>query len=106
MCSAEQLGAGGFGGGGFGGGGFGGGGGGGGRNFLTMDEATLKAVAAETGGMYYQAQDAQQLRDVFARLPSDIQHQHEEREISVWFVLAGGLLVVAAFGLSLWWNRS
>ena len=58
--------------GGFGGGGFGGGGGGGGRNFLTMDEATLKAVAAETGGTYYQAQDAEQLRDVFAQLPSDV----------------------------------
>jgi Ca-activated chloride channel family protein len=104
VCSAEQLGAGGFGGG-FGGGG-GGGFGGGGRNFLTRDEATLKAVAAATGGTYYQAEDAEQLRDVFAKLPSDIQHQRQEREISVWFVIGGALLAVGAFGLSLWWNRS
>ena len=103
VCSAAQLGAGGF------GGGFGGGGGGGRAarpgNFLTMDEATLKAVAAETGGTYYQAQDADQLRDVFTKLPSDIQNQHEEHEISVWFVIAGALLAAGAFTASLWWNR-
>ena len=58
------------------------------------DETTLKAVAAATGGTYYAAEDADQLRDVFAKLPSDIQNQHEEHEISVWFVLAGALLVV------------
>ena len=105
VCSAEQLGAGGFGGG-FGGGGPGGPGGGGGRNFLIRDEATLKAVAAATGGAYYQAEDAEQLTTVFAKLPSDVQHQREEREISVWFVMAGAVFVAAAFGLSLAWNRS
>ncbi|MGZ4768091.1 MAG: VWA domain-containing protein [Ilumatobacteraceae bacterium] len=107
VCSAAQLGAGAFEGGpGNGGGGFGGGNGGGRRNFLVRDEATLKAVAAATGGKYYQAEDAGQLRDVFAKLPSDIHNQHEEHEISVWFVLAGALLAVGAIGLSLRWNRT
>jgi Ca-activated chloride channel family protein len=108
VCSAAQLGAGAFEGGpGNGGGGNGGGGNGGGRrNFLVRDEATLKAVAAATGGTYYQAEDASQLRSVFAKLPSDIQNQHEEHEISVWFVLAGALLAVGAIGLSLRWNRT
>ncbi|MGZ4671219.1 MAG: VWA domain-containing protein [Ilumatobacteraceae bacterium] len=109
VCSAAQLGAGAFEGGpGNGGGGFGGGNGGNGgrRNFLVRDEATLKAVAAATGGKYYQAEDAGQLRDVFAKLPSDIHNQHEEHEISVWFVLAGALLAVGAIGLSLRWNRT
>jgi Ca-activated chloride channel family protein len=108
VCSAAQLGAGGFDGGPGGGppnGGFGGGGGGR-RNFLLRDEDTLKAVAAATGGTYYAAEDAEQLRDVFAKLPSDIQNQHEEQEISVWFVMAGALLVVGALGLSLRWNRT
>ena len=88
------------------GGGGGGFGGGGRRNFLVRDEATLKAVAATTGGTYYAAEDADQLRDVFAKLPSDIQNQHEEHEISAWFVLVGALLVVGALGLSLRWNRT
>ena len=35
---------------------------------------------------------ADQLGDVFAKLPSDIQNQHEEHEISVWFVIAAALL--------------
>ena len=100
VCSAAQLGAGVFDGGPGGGGGFGGFGGGR-RNFLDRDETTLKAVAAATGGTYYQAEDADQLRDVFAKLPSDIQNQHEEHEISVWFVFAGALLAVGALGLSL-----
>jgi Ca-activated chloride channel homolog len=105
VCSAEQLGAGGFGGG-FGGGGPGGPADRGGRNFLIRDETTLKAVAAATGGTYYQAEDAEQLTTVFAKLPSDVQHQREEREISVWFVMTGAVFVAAAFGLSLAWNRS
>ena len=70
------------------------------------DEPTLKAVAARTGGTYYPAESAQQLRDVFTKLPSDIQHQHEEREISVWFVVAGVVLALGALGLSLRWNKT
>ena len=108
VCSAAQLGAGGLGGGQGGGPGFGGGNGSGPgrRNFLDRDEATLKAVAAATGGTYYQAENAAQLHDVFAKLPSDIQNQREDHEISVWFVAAGALLAAGALGLSLRWNRT
>jgi len=106
VCTAAQRGADIFDGGpDRGGPGFGGTGGGR-RNFLDRDETTLKAMAAATGGTYYQAEDAGQLRDVFAKLPSDIHNQHEEHEVSVWFVFAGALLAVSALGLSLWWNRT
>jgi len=103
VCSAAQLGAGSFD---DGSGSPGFGDRGSRRNFLIRDEVTLKAVAAATGGTYYAAEDADQLREVFAKLPSDIQNQHEEHEISAWFVLAGALLAVGAFGLSLRWNRT
>lgn len=102
-CSREQLGAGGFDG---GRGPFAGGGGGAFRRFLVIDEPALRAVAAATGGAFYQASDADQLRRVFAELPSDVQVQQEQHEVSVWFVILGALLAVAAFASSLWWNRS
>lgn len=58
------------------------------------------------GGTYYVAEDADQLREVFAKLPRDIQNRHEEHEISAWFVLAGPLSAGGAFELSLPWNRT
>jgi Ca-activated chloride channel family protein len=115
VCSSQQLGAGGF----FDGNGFGGGGGafppggggfvGGGGNlsrFLDMDEATLRQVAQMTGGTFYHAEAASQLKSVFANLPNQITLQKETHEISVVFAIIGALLAIAAVGLSLLWNRS
>src|SRR4029077_3895631 len=52
--------------------GVGGGPGPGGRRFLQIDEATLQAVADETGGRYFRAADAAQLDDVFRTLPREV----------------------------------
>jgi Ca-activated chloride channel family protein len=103
VCTREQLGAGAFDEGGFGGGFTGGGP----RTsqFLLIDEPTLRAVAETTGGTFYRAEDADQLRGVFANLPNQVELQKEQREISVVFAIVGGLLAAAAIGLSLLWNR-
>ncbi len=106
-CTVDQLGADPFGrpggfdgfGGGFGGGGFGG------RRFLQLDEESLTAVAELTGGEYFQAQDAQALTSVLLDLPSHVVLQRRDIELTVWFALAGALLVGGAVGLSLWWGR-
>jgi Ca-activated chloride channel family protein len=101
VCSPEQIGA---------GGGIPGDGrgrftgGAGGRN-QQLDEATLTKVADLTGGKYFRAQDAKQLSQVLSDLPSKVELQRQKMELSVWFVLGGMLLVMAAIGLSLWWNR-
>ena len=58
-----------------------------------------------TGGEYYRAENADQLVGVFDDLPRRVVRQDERREISVYFALLGALLVVTAFGLSMWWNR-
>jgi len=89
------------------GGGFGGFGGGGGnfRRFLVIDEETLQTVADMTGGAYYRAENADQLREVFQELPTQIVLQNETVEISVVFAAVGALLLVAAVALSLWWHR-
>jgi Ca-activated chloride channel family protein len=83
-----------------------GGGGGGGRRTQDLDADTLTQVATITGGRYFQAQDAAALTKVLVDLPSVIVLQHRHMEITVWFALAGALFVLAAVGLSQWWNRS
>ncbi len=110
-CTADQLGGDiSFGGGGFGGGnrqlGGGGFGGGGRRRFLVTDEPTLKTVASMTGGKFYKAQDAEQLKGVFANLPRDVKLQKRNIELTAGFAAFGALLTLAAVFLSLLWNRS
>jgi Ca-activated chloride channel homolog len=105
VCTSNQIGDdGGFGqrGGGFGGfGGFGGGR----ARVQEIDEDTLRKVADTTGGHYYRAEDAGKLNDVLAGLPSQIGLHKEHVEVSVWFVLAGAVLVFSGVFLSLWWGR-
>ncbi len=108
VCSAAQLGSDAFG----DGGGFGGGGPGGGppsgsrRRFLVIDEPTLRAVADNTGGNFYRAEDAGQLNKVFKELPKQVELQRQNLEVSVGFAALGVLLAGAAMVLSLLWNRS
>jgi Ca-activated chloride channel homolog len=118
-CNAQQLGGDAFGsgdpfGGAGGGGGFGGldpGGGGfggrdGGRRFLVIDEPTLQEMAKMTGGRYYRAQDAGQLKKVFAELPKQVVLQRRNVEISAVFAALAALFITIAAALSLRWNRS
>jgi Ca-activated chloride channel family protein len=104
VCTADQMGGGGFGGNRFGQprgfGGFGGG-----RGGQGLDEDALTQVATITGGKYFQAKDAKALSDVLMDLPNAIVLQHKHTEITVWFALTGALLVLAAVGLAQWWNR-
>jgi Ca-activated chloride channel family protein len=114
VCTSAQLGSDIFNGfqGGFGGGRFGGGGGFGrgggprpGRNYLLLDEPTLKAVADITGGTYYRAENADQLLKVFQDLPKQVALQKENIEVSVGFLALAALFVLLAVGLSMHWNR-
>jgi Ca-activated chloride channel homolog len=69
-----------------------------------IDEDTLKQVADMTGGIYYSAESADELHEVFQNLPTSLIMKHETREISVFFAAAGALLAVVAVALSLRWN--
>jgi Ca-activated chloride channel family protein len=84
---------------------FGGGPGGFGR-FLLLDEPTLRAVAETTGGQYFRAENADQLLQVFRDLPKQIALQLEDTEISADLLALAALLVLAAVGLSMRWNRT
>ncbi len=99
---------GGFGGGGGGGaygGGYGGGGGGGAfTNSRGIDEATLKQIAAMTGGAYYPAESASQLDSVFEKLPTNLITKHEVTEVSFVFVGAGAFTAALAILLNKAWR--
>ncbi len=80
-------------------------GGSGGRGFpLRADSATLQQVAERTGGVAYSAEDAPQLRRVFADLPKDVTVQKRPREVTAPFVLIGAFLAAVAIGASIRWS--
>jgi len=98
-CTGKQAGS-------WAGGGLGGSfGRGGGRNPRIIDEPNLQAIAETTGGQYYKAESAGQLQEALSDLPSHVAVVKKHVDIASWFAGAGGLLVVIAIGLSLWWNR-
>ncbi len=123
LCGTTQIGADAFGNGEFGAGGFGGDsfggltgstGGGGGRGStvgdsppqqLVIDEPALVGIAEITSGEYFRAQDADQLTEVFLNLPTNIELEDREIEISVWFTTAGLVLLLAGLAVSLRFNR-
>lgn len=84
--------------------GFGGGGGFG--RVQQIDEQTLTAVAETTGGEYFQAENAEALGEVLLDLPTSFRMERRDVEITVWFALAGALLVLAGVGLAQWWSRA
>ena len=76
-----------------------------GRGFRRgIDEATLKQIAAMTGGEYYSATSAGELQKVFRQLPTHLITKEELMEISVVFTAIGALLAAIALGLSLIWH--
>jgi Ca-activated chloride channel family protein len=69
-----------------------------------IDEATLKQVAALTGGAYYTAESADELLTVFQKLPTALITRRETMELSVLFTAIGALCAALAVGISLRWN--
>jgi len=61
-------------------------------------------VADLTGGKYYPAENATQLEQVFAGLPTTLITKHEVVDVSVFLVGLGGLLSAAALLLGKAWR--
>ncbi len=111
VCEREQVGANAFDPSGLGSGGFRGGSGGGGgfwsgglRRALIADVPTLQAIAEQTGGTYNGAEDADQLRQVFADLPKTVATQKQNTEISWMLAALGAVLAAAAVAASIRWS--
>jgi Ca-activated chloride channel family protein len=69
-----------------------------------IDEATLMQIADLTGGTYYSATSANELKNVFQNLPISFITKRETLEISVVFTAMGALLATMAIVLSQLWH--
>jgi Ca-activated chloride channel homolog len=69
------------------------------------DPATLRRVAAATGGSFYRAADAEAVQSAYEKIGSAVRPQHEKRDISFAFVAGAAVLVAGGSLLSLAWFR-
>jgi Ca-activated chloride channel homolog len=72
--------------------------------FLVADEPTLKQVATTTGGTYFAASDAGQLKGVLSDLPRQVQVQKRDVELSAPLAGLAGILVLLAVGAAVRWS--
>jgi len=84
---------------------FGGNGPFGGRRIpVPPDPATLSAIAARTGGQFYDAQNAKSLQSAYSKLGSSLGRKPGQSEITYGFLAGAALLLVAAGLLSALWS--
>ena len=70
------------------------------------DRETLRLIAERTGGRYFDAPTADDLREVYQEIGSEVGYVTEEHELTYLFAGAAGLLMLTGAGLSaFWFNR-
>jgi Ca-activated chloride channel homolog len=74
--------------------------------YLQLDEPTLREVARMTGGEYYHAGTAEDLRSVYQKLGSRLQIRTRDTELTGLLAMLAAILIAAASSLSvLWFGR-
>jgi Ca-activated chloride channel family protein len=74
--------------------------------YVRLDEETLKAIAKMTGGEYFHAGTAADLRKVYEKLNAKFALERQETEISaLWSAGAAGLFLLATLLSLLWFHR-
>ena len=78
-----------------------------GRSVRTrLDEATLKQIADATGGEYFNAANAKDLKAVYENLTTQLVFRQQRTEITALFTAVAAVLCVVGAALSLFWfNR-
>jgi Ca-activated chloride channel family protein len=75
----------------------------GGGQPVPVDGQTLQAVAEATGGNYFEAASADELRAAYADIGSSVGYRTEVQDVSARFIGAGLVLAVLAALFSLFW---
>jgi Ca-activated chloride channel family protein len=71
--------------------------------YAIPDEETLKAIAAMTGGDYFHAATAEDLKKIYEKLNLQFALERKETEVGALFSAAAALLVLGAAAFSLLW---
>ena len=71
---------------------------------VPVDHTTLKKIADRTGGSYAAAASAAEVRQAYADLGNQIGYVVRPRDVSVWFVRSGLVLVLVGVVLGLLWT--
>ena len=70
------------------------------------DPETLRRIAEETGGRFFEAPSQADLEAVYEEIGSQVSYEDEERELTAAFAGAGALFLLIGAGLSaLWFGR-
>jgi Ca-activated chloride channel homolog len=73
------------------------------RRQVPPDRDTLRAIARVSRGQFFEAQDADQLDEVYERLGSRVSKRDEQREITAAFAALAGMLLLGGGTMALRW---
>jgi Ca-activated chloride channel homolog len=65
--------------------------------YAELDEATLQAIAEQTGGMYYKSVDEKTLADIYSRISEDIEREKEDTSIKSLLIFSAILSLALEF---------
>lgn len=71
---------------------------------VTVNREALREIADTTGGTFFDAQSAEQLRSVYADLGTAISSRTEHQPVTTWFVGIGVILALAGSAAALAWT--
>jgi Ca-activated chloride channel homolog len=73
--------------------------------YVRLDEETLKAIAKVTGGEYFHAGTAADLRTVYQNLNAKLAMERQQTEVGALFSGLAAFFALLAAVLSVWWFR-
>jgi len=62
--------------------------------YAELDEATLQAIAQQTGGKYFKSVDEKTLSEIYKNISKDIQREKEPTSIKDWFICCAIVLIL------------